>query len=95
MSGARSGASAEREERCLVVLYERRNLLAPVPEQSHHISSGAVAEADPDDLRREATNDAQPVKVLVLGDEDESATRSVLPDPRISSSFQRLVAKVG
>ena len=53
------------------MLDELDDLAVPSPQETRHIVRRAVAEADPDDLGRCPVKNAQPVKVFVLGHEDD------------------------
>ena len=62
---------------------ERRHSAAIRLEHMDDLGGRAVAQADPDDLWWEATKDAEPVEVLVFGDEHEAMRCGVLPHERI------------
>jgi len=50
------------------------------------IGRRAVAEADPDDLWRRALQEAEALKVLVLGHENKSVSRRVCPDGAVGAA---------
>lgn len=64
---------------------EPDDLAVPSPEETCYIVRRAVAEADPDDLRRSSMKNAEPVKVLVLGHENEPIRGGVRPDLPVAS----------
>ena len=71
---------AKSKKRSLLIFDERVELLGTKAQQANNICRGAVAEANPDHLRRWPAQDAEPLKVLVLTDENESGGLGMLPD---------------
>ena len=67
-SDRRAHHSAERQESGFRMFDEGAHLLGPEPKEPRNVRSRAVAEADPDDFRWRATQHAQALEVLVLGD---------------------------
>ena len=70
------------------MLDELDKLAVPSPKETCHVVRRAVAEADPDDLRRRAVKNAQPMEIFVLGHEDEPVCRGILPDLAVASSHE-------
>lgn len=88
-------ASAEREKRGILVGHEREYRRLMALEQLNDLRRRTVAEPNPNDLRREAPEDAQPVKVLVFRHEDEPVLRRMLPDGCVWSSLKADILEVG
>jgi hypothetical protein len=76
------------------MLDELDDLAVPSAEEAYYIVRRAVAEADPDDLRRRAVQNAQAMEVFVLGHEDEPVCRGVHPDLAVASSCESNAADV-
>jgi hypothetical protein len=76
------------------MLDELDDLGVPSPEETRYIVRRAVAEADPDDLRRSSVKNAQPMKVFVLGHQDKSIRPGVRPDLPVAGSRESSPAHV-
>ena len=81
-------ASPERKKGGLGMLDELDKLAVPSPKETDHVGRRAVAQADPDNLRRRAVKNAQPMEIFVLGHEDEPVCPGILPDLAVASSHE-------
>jgi len=70
------------------MINELHPVTAPMAEEPFNIGRGAVAEADPDDLRWGALQQAQALKVLILRHEDEPVGSGVGPNGSVSRGRQ-------
>ena len=74
------------------MLQERRDLVTPITQQLDDVVGRAIAQPNPDHLRRRPEENAHSVKVLVLADENQSVILRMLPNRKIGSSEQPHVA---
>ena len=76
------------------MFHELHDLGVPGTEETCDVDRGAVAEPDPDDLRRWSEKNAQAMKVLVLGHEDEAVRAGICPDGPVAARRQTNSAHV-
>lgn len=88
MAGAPPGASAQGEDRRLLVGHELQHRLVAHAQEALDVGGRTIPQADPDQFRRRAEYEAEPVKVLVLGDEDVALTPSVRPDGSVGPPWR-------
>lgn len=84
--------SAESDKGGLLIGRKRQNLVEPGAQELRCVSRGAVAETDPDHLRRKAAQNTQSVEILVFRDEQETPGSGMLPNCGIGRAFKALIA---
>jgi hypothetical protein len=80
---SRTLISAEREKIHARAANKFRNLFPAKTEQTNNVGCRAVAEPNPDYLRRRASQYAEALEVLILGHEDKAIGGCPFPDPKI------------
>jgi hypothetical protein len=65
----RSSLSPEFQDRHVALFVEPENIVMTAPQQLSDVFGAAVAEANPNELRRGATQEREAVKVVVLADQ--------------------------
>lgn len=75
-----AGYAPERQEAGVGMNRKGANLVGMMSEERGHVSRGRVSQADPDDLRREPSPDAEALEVLIFRDDHESLGARELPD---------------
>ena len=76
--------SAELEDGRFILFVESDDVVVMAPQKLRDVVGGAVAEANPDELRRGATQDGKPVKVFVLAHDQTPVLTRQVPDGRVS-----------
>jgi hypothetical protein len=74
------------EVKVLFLIDKLLDIRAVPTEQRSNLGGCTVAQADPDNLRRGATQDAEPMKVLIFRDEHASVLERELPDLLVGRS---------
>jgi hypothetical protein len=75
--------SAQFQNCRFVLLVESDDVIVTPPQELRDVVSGAVAEPNPNELRRGTSQDSQSVKVLVLADHQAPVLTRQVPDDRI------------
>jgi hypothetical protein len=72
-------------ENCRFILFvELEDVIVTAPQQLRDVVCGAVAEANPNELRRRTAQERKSMEVLVLADHQASVLTRQIPDDRIS-----------
>jgi hypothetical protein len=74
---------SEFQKRDLGLRFESLEIFHVAPQQLNNVGSGAIAQTNPHDLRRCPTEDAQTMKILVLGHQYTTMLSSQSPDDRV------------
>jgi hypothetical protein len=74
------------KDRCLALFIESDDVVVTPPQEVRDLASGAIAAANPHELRRRPSNDGEPVEVFVFT-HDEAVVRSrKIPNSRIGGA---------
>ena len=76
-------SSTEFEDGRFILLVESDDVVVTAPQQLCDVIGGAVAESDPNELRRSASQESKSVKILVFADHQALMLTCQLPDDRI------------
>jgi hypothetical protein len=77
-----SGLTPETQlqESDFLLIYKLLNVVAIIEEQRNNLSRCAITKSDPDHFGRSASQDAEPMEVLIFGDEHAIVLQRQLPD---------------
>jgi hypothetical protein len=71
---------AQLEESHFLLIDELLNVIAIIEKQRNNLSRCAITKSDPDHFGWSASQDAEPVEVLILSDEHAIVFQRQLPD---------------